>query len=147
MDAMFYVVPSLIAAVALCAAYGVVRRTVEMRLAWRSGLTAEARCLRAYTSANRDSDGRTTGSTWHHVYEYTAADGRTVRFEEQNGPATILEGDFVQVHYTAARPQRATAFRPDSGKSEAKALFTLAFLGAVVAFCVAFVSSYRSAGF
>jgi hypothetical protein len=146
MNAMFYLAPGMIAFLALCTAYGVVRRTVERRLAWRSGLTAEARCLRAYTTAHSDSEGRSNGSTWHHVYEYAAADGRSIRFEERNGPATTLEGDFVTVHYTAGRPQRATAFAPDSGTSEAKALLILAFLGVVVAFCVAFVSSVPTDG-
>jgi hypothetical protein len=141
MTAMFYLIPAFIAVAALFTAYGVVRRTVEVRLAWHGGLTAEARCLRAYTTVNRDSDGRSTGSTWHHVYEFTTAAGAPVRFEERNGPATTLEGDVVTVHYTAARPKRATAFPPGSFGNEVKALLTLAFLGVVVAFCVTFVST------
>lgn len=139
--AMFYLVPGLIAVVALFAAYRTVRRAVEVRLAWRGGLTAEARCLRAYTTENRDSDGRGTGSSWHHVYEYTAADGRAVRFEEHHGPATTLEGDFVTVHYMAAHPERATAFAPGSASHEAKAFAMVAFLGVIVAFCVTFIAS------
>jgi hypothetical protein len=141
MSAMFYLIPAVIALTALFTAYGVVRRTVEMRLAWRGGLTAEARCLRAYTTVNRDSDGHRTGSTWHHVYEFTTAAGAAVRFEERNGPATTLEGDIVTVHYTAARPQRATAFPPGGLGTEVRALLTIAFLGVVVAFCVTFVST------
>lgn len=141
MTAMFYAVPALIAVTALCIAFGAVRRTVELRLAWRSGLTAEARCLRAYTTQNRDTEGRSAGSTQHHVYEFTPRGGQTVRFEERGGPATVLEGDIVVVHYTAARPRRATAIAPGGVANEARTLFTLAFMGAVVAFCVTFVAS------
>jgi len=141
MSAMFYLVPGLIATLAVFTAYRTVRRAVEVRLAWRGGLTAEARCLRAYTTENRDSDGGHTGSTWHHVYEYAAADGRTVRFEEHHGSATRLEGDFVTVHYTAAHPQRATALAPGSVSHEAKALAVVAFLGVIVAFSIFFMAS------
>ncbi|MFF4759018.1 hypothetical protein [Streptomyces sp. NPDC001292] len=42
MEAMFYVVPGSIMAVALTMAFVAVRHTLRLRRAWRSGLTADA---------------------------------------------------------------------------------------------------------
>lgn len=141
MTVFFYAVPALIALGALGIAYGSVRRTVQMRLAWRGGLTAEARCLRAYATASSHGDGHSSRSL-HHVYEYAAADGRPVRFEERGGPATTVEGDVVVVHYRAERPEQATAFPPGYGRSTVGVLATLVFTGFVVAFSVAFAVSF-----
>ncbi|WP_329135203.1 DUF3592 domain-containing protein [Streptomyces sp. NBC_01476] len=131
---LLHAVPALIAVMAVGTAYRVVRRAMELRAAWRSGLTAEARCLRAYRTHGEN------GSTRHHVYGFTTAEGLQVRFEERNGPATVVEGDYVTVHYTAARPGKATAIPPRGARTAASTVAALAFLGAVVAFCAVFVS-------
>ncbi|MFJ5894931.1 DUF3592 domain-containing protein [Streptomyces sp. NPDC093064] len=139
---MFYVVPGFIMAVALTMAFVAVRHTLRLRRAWRSGLTAEARCLRMFTTA-RDGGDSHVRTTLHHVYEFTARDGRQVRFEEQNGPATIVEGDIVPVYYTDGRAVFANVRRPNSARNVAGLAATLAFLGLVVGFCVGFMVTYN----
>ncbi|MER5749718.1 DUF3592 domain-containing protein [Streptomyces sp. NPDC002088] len=142
MDVMFYAVPGLIMAAALFMAYRVVRRTVQVRMAWNSGLTAEARCLRTFTTVHGGGESRVR-TTLHHVYEFTARDGRTVRFEEEDGPATVVEGDIVTVHYKDGRREViATALPPRKVKQAAGTLALLAFLGVVVGFCVVFMVTY-----
>jgi hypothetical protein len=138
MEALFYIAPLLIIAFVALGATAVIRRARQVGSAWRSGLTAEARCLRTYTTT---SDGGDTmvSTTLHHVYEFTTHEGRTVRFEEQNGPGTTLEGDIVTVHYVAEHPERATAHAPARGKLAAMTGCTLLFLGVIVAFCVVFM--------
>ncbi|MEV5877927.1 DUF3592 domain-containing protein [Streptomyces sp. NPDC052101] len=138
MEAMFYVVPSLMIALAVFGLVRLIGRAREVRSAWNSGLTAEARCLRTYTttSGGRDTSVRTT---LHHVYEFTTREGLAVRFEESNGPGTILENDIVTVHYAAERPERATAHVPARGKLAAESGCVLAFLGVFIAGCVAFM--------
>jgi hypothetical protein len=143
MDDIFYVFPGLIAAGALFAAYRVVHRSAQLRRAWNSGLTAEARCLRTFTTTQGGHD-TAVRTTLHHVYEFRARDGRSVRFEEQGGPATVVEGDVVTVHYAPGPDVVATARRPDPAGAAATALGSLVFLGAIVAFCVAFVVTYAS---
>lgn len=138
MNVIFYAAPVLIAGVALCAGFALLRRAFEMRAAWRGGLTAEARCLRAYT---RTRGGEHPRTVQHHVYEFTARDGRTVRFDEAGGRATTLPGDTVVVHYTDSRPERATAREPRPVVNGVGAVFVVGFLGLVVAFCVYFVST------
>ena len=69
MEAFFYIVPLLIIGIVCLAAFTVIRRAREVSSAWNSGLTAEARCLRTYTTA---SGGDTSVHTvLHHVYEFT----------------------------------------------------------------------------
>ncbi|MEV5608460.1 DUF3592 domain-containing protein [Streptomyces sp. NPDC052225] len=144
MDFMFYVIPGIIAAVALAIGYRVLGRAFQLRAAWRSGLTAEARCLRTYTSV---SGGERPTTTQHHVFEFTTPEGRTVRFDEANGPATVVQGDVVVVHYTAAHPERATAGPPRPFANAAGTVFLLGFVALMLAFCVYFVSSLPSDGF
>ncbi|KAB1142694.1 hypothetical protein F7R91_28280 [Streptomyces luteolifulvus] len=142
MDLLFYVVPSLMIAIAVFAAYRVVRRWLQIRGAWNSGLTAEGRCLRAYTTTHGGSNNSSVRTTLHHVYEFTARDGRAVRFEEEDGPGTIVEGDFVTVYYTEGREVVATALPPRRGKQAAATFGILAFLGVFVAFCIGFMIQY-----
>ncbi|MGW3497205.1 hypothetical protein [Streptomyces sp. NPDC001020] len=142
MDIFFYVIPSLIIVGALVVAARVVRRSLQLRSNWNSGLTAEARCLRTYTTTRGDADARAGRTTLHHVYEFTTRDGRAVRFEETNGQGTTVEGDIVTVHYTAGRPERATAHAPAPGKAFVGMAGILMLLVVVVAFCVAFMASY-----
>ncbi|MFF1761988.1 DUF3592 domain-containing protein [Streptomyces sp. NPDC058266] len=139
MQVLFLIAPVFIASVAISMAVAMTRRSMQVRRAWASGLTAQARCLRAFASTSRDSDGHRS-TTQHHVYEFLTVDGRPVRFEEANGPATTVQGDLVLVYYTADRPDRATAHPLAPGRNATCLIFLLAFLGFVVAVCVAFVA-------
>ncbi|WP_338696892.1 DUF3592 domain-containing protein [Streptomyces sp. Q6] len=145
MDFMFYVIPGIIAAVALGIGYAVLGRSLQMHAAWRSGLTAEARCLRTYTSVGGGE--RSTTTTQHHVFEFTTPEGRTVRFDEAGGPTTVVQGDLVVVHYTAARPERATASPPRAFANVAGTAFLLGFVVLMLVFCVFFVSDLPGDGF
>ncbi|MFC9913520.1 hypothetical protein [Streptomyces sp. NPDC059862] len=145
MDALFYVVPGLIMGVALFMAYRVVRRSLQLRSAWTSGLTAEARCLRMFTTTQGGSHDTSVRTTLHHVYEFTARDGRLIRFEEEDGPATVVEGDIVTVYYAEGRELVATARRPSPVRNAAGTLGVLAFLGVIVVFCVGFMASFSTA--
>ncbi|MFF4258472.1 hypothetical protein ACFY1L_45520 [Streptomyces sp. NPDC001663] len=143
MDLFFYLVPGLILAVVLFGAYRVVRRSLQIRSAWNSGLTAEARCLRMFTTTHGGSGDTSVSTTLHHVYEFTARDGRVVRFEEEGGPATTLEGDFVTVHYAEGANVVATAKAPRRATLAASTVAILAFLGVIAVFCVGFMVTYH----
>ncbi|WP_333740988.1 DUF3592 domain-containing protein [Streptomyces sp. IBSBF 2806] len=137
MEAFFYVVPSVMAAGLLFGMFRLLVRSRRIARAWNSGLTAEARCLRSYATA---SGGDTMiSTTLHHVFEFTTRDGRVVRFEEADGPGTILEGDVVTVRYAADRPEEATAKAPARGRLLAESGCLLGFLGVALAFCVFFM--------
>lgn len=142
MDLMFYAVPSLILAGVLFMAYRVLQRSLQIRSAWNSGLTAEARCLRVFTTMHGGGNDTSVRTTLHHVYEFTARDGRTVRFEEEDGPATNLEGDIVTVFYAEGDRVVATAKTPSRGKLAASTVGILAFLGVAVVFCIGFMVTY-----
>ncbi|MGW1163742.1 hypothetical protein ACWD5Q_25035 [Streptomyces sp. NPDC002513] len=144
MDFFFYAVPGLIAAVALAKAAMVIRGSLQLRSNWNSGLTAEARCLRTYTTTSGGRGDTPVTTTLRHVYEFTTREGRTVRFEEANGPGTTVEGDIVPVHYTEAHPERATACSPARGTALAGTVGILLFLAVIVAFCVGFVVTYHT---
>ncbi|WP_406477409.1 DUF3592 domain-containing protein [Streptomyces sp. NBC_01615] len=143
MDFIFYAVPGLIMAVTILMATKVVRRSLELRSAWNSGLTAEARCLRSYTTTSGGGGDTSVSTTLHHVYEFATRDGRSVRFEEANGPSTIVEGDIVTVHYTAQHPDKATAHAPSPVKAAAGTIGCLVFLGVIIAFCVGFMITFH----
>ncbi|WP_235990914.1 DUF3592 domain-containing protein [Streptomyces ureilyticus] len=143
MDVLFYLVPSLILAVVLFGAYRVVRRSLQIRSAWSSGLTAEGRCLRMFTTTHGGSNDTSVRTTLHHVYEFTARDGQTVRFEEEDGPGTILEGDFVTVYYAEGRDVVATAKEPRRARLAASTGAILAFLGVAAVFCIGFMVTYN----
>ncbi|MFD4875824.1 DUF3592 domain-containing protein [Streptomyces sp. NPDC058420] len=138
MEALFYVIPLLMITLAVFGVVNVVRRSRRVSSAWNSGLTAEGRCLRTYTTTSGGGDTMVS-TTLHHVYEFTTREGRTVRFEEPNGPGTVLEGDIVTVHYTADHPEQATAHAPARGKLVAGTGCVLVFLGVFIAFCVGFM--------
>ncbi|MCQ9185814.1 DUF3592 domain-containing protein [Streptomyces sp. IBSBF 2953] len=138
MEAFFYVVPGIMAAGLLFAMSRVLIKSRRFTRAWSSGLTAEARCLRAYTTLSGGGD-TAIGSTLRQVFEFTTRDGRVVRFEEVDGPGTILEGDIVTVHYAADRPEEATAKAPARGRLFTESGCLLGFLGAILAFCVFFM--------
>ncbi|MFJ7078069.1 DUF3592 domain-containing protein [Streptomyces sp. NPDC098781] len=134
MEALFYLLPLVIMALAVFSVVKLIRRAREVRGAWNSGLTAEARCMRAYAMTRNDN------TRLHHVYEFTAHDGRTVRFEEKDGPATRVEGDFVTVFYVAQQPERATVRPPAPGVLGAIAGGALAANFAIIVFCLFFVT-------
>ncbi|MEV6316233.1 DUF3592 domain-containing protein [Streptomyces sp. NPDC051776] len=136
-EGIFVVVPILMIAVALVAALRTVRRYLRLRAAWAGGATAEARCLRAYTTTS--GDRRHVRSTQHHVYEFTDRMGRSVRFEETDGPSTTVLGDNVVVHYPPDRPDRATAIPPRHSGELARMVATLAFLTVFVGLCIVFI--------
>ncbi|WP_037853194.1 DUF3592 domain-containing protein [Streptomyces sp. NRRL S-340] len=139
METLFYIVPALMAGGAVCVLVAVARQASRLRRAWRSGLTAQARCLRAYTAT---SGGGTSGSAgMHHVYEFTTPEGRAVRFAESGGPATVVEGDVVTVRHPAGQPERATAHAPAPGLLAAGQGCVCAFLGVFVAGCLAFMAA------
>ncbi|MFF1544657.1 DUF3592 domain-containing protein [Streptomyces sp. NPDC058291] len=138
METFFYAVPAVMAAGLLLVMVRLLGRSRRIARAWNGGLTAEARCLRSYTTASGGGD-TTISTTLHHVFEFTTRDGRVVRFEEENGPGTILEGDIVTVHYAAGHPEEATAKAPARGRLYAESGCLLGFLGAVLAFCVFFM--------
>ncbi|WP_225858780.1 hypothetical protein [Streptomyces albicerus] len=142
MDFMFYGAPVLIMALVLFVASRVIRRSLELRRAWNSGLTAEARCLRTYTTTSGGSGDSSVRTTLHHVYEFTARGGRTIRFEEEGGPGTTLEGDIVVVHYSEGETVKATAHTPSRVRNTAATVGILLFLGVVVLFCVGFMVTY-----
>lgn len=109
MDWLGIAVPGVMVVVAASGLVKAVARQLRIQRAWRSGLTAEGSCLRAWTTSTSNSNGTTT-VTHHHLYEFTPrGDHRPVRFEEENGPVTVVQGDYVTVHYPADRPDRATA--------------------------------------
>ncbi|WP_369196525.1 hypothetical protein [Streptomyces djakartensis] len=142
MDVVFYVVPGLIMALALFMAYRVVRRWLQIRGAWGSGLTAEGRCLRAYTTVSGGHGDTSVRTSLHHVYEFITGDGRVVRFEEEDGPGTTLEGDYVTVYYSDGPQVVATAQPPSRARQTLSTVGVLAFLGVIVVFCAGFMTAY-----
>ncbi|MEU0249710.1 hypothetical protein ABZ192_36435 [Streptomyces sp. NPDC006235] len=142
MDVIFYVVPGLIMAVAVFMAYRVVRRWLQIRGAWNSGLTAEGRCLRAYATVGGGHGHTAVSTALHHVYEFITRDGRVIRFEEEGGPGTIVEGDYVTVYYSDGRQVVATAQPPSRAKHTVATFGILTFLGVIVVFCAGFVVTY-----
>ncbi|MGW1670506.1 hypothetical protein [Streptomyces sp. NPDC002324] len=145
MDVFFYLIPVVMMTVIGFMAYRVLSRWLRVRSAWNSGLTAEARCLRTFTTVSRNMGERSSvRTTVHHVYEFTARDGRAVRFEEEDGPMTTVEGDFVTVYYTDGPDVVATAHAPgERVKQAAAGLGILAFLGVAFAFCVFLMVSFH----
>ncbi|MFD8568200.1 DUF3592 domain-containing protein [Streptomyces sp. NPDC059639] len=135
MGLIFCAVAAVIACGALAMGGVLLRRALRLRAAWRGGLTAEARCLRAYTTT---SGGDSPITHQHHVYEFTTGDGRQVRVSEEDGPATIVEGDIVVLRYAADAPERATA-KPYRPVALAVGMGCVAlFVLFVVGFCVFF---------
>jgi hypothetical protein len=139
MEAFFYVVPLLMIGLVSFAAFTVIRRARDVSSAWNSGLTAEARCLRTYTTTSGGGD-TSVSTTLHHVYEFATREGRVVRFDETGGPGTTIEGDLVTVHYAADRPERATAKAPAPGKLAVGTGCLLAFFAVIILFCLGFMA-------
>ena len=144
MEVMFYVVPGLIMAVALLMGYKTIRHALQLRSAWTGGVTAKGCCLKVFTTTRGGSGDSSVSTTLHHVYEFTARDGRVIRFDERGGPATRIEGDFVTVYYTEGDKVFATAEAPGHGKNVASALFMVLFVGAILVFSVVFMVSFAT---
>ncbi|AYN41145.1 hypothetical protein D9753_22240 [Streptomyces dangxiongensis] len=139
MQLFFYAVPSVMLAAFALAAYRLVARARRINRTWANGMTAEARCLRMYTTTGGGGGDTSVRTTLHHVYEFTTREGRTVRFAEKDGPATVLEGDFTTVRYLPDSPERATALPPEPGRLAAGTGCLLAFLGVAATICVGFM--------
>lgn len=133
MGILFSVVPLLLIALGVYGAVVVLRRSREVSGAWSSGFTAEARCIKSYTTTSRSGDNMVR-TTLHHVYEFTTRDGRLIRFEETGGPSTRVEGDIVTVYYLPEHPERATAKTPAPGKLVASTGCSLLFITVFIAF-------------
>ncbi|MFI7504654.1 DUF3592 domain-containing protein [Streptomyces sp. NPDC049687] len=116
------------------AGYAIVRRTLQRRAAWESGLTAPARVVRAWQTTQIVNN--TARLVYWHEYDYTTRDGRAVRFTEGGGPRDRGVGDEVRVHYTAEEPERATASVPQAGRDTASMVFGLVVLGGGIALMI-----------
>ncbi|MBB1246315.1 DUF3592 domain-containing protein [Streptomyces durbertensis] len=143
MDFLFYLIPMLIAGVAVFIGYRVLSRSLQLRRAWSSGLVAQGRCVGTYTTSHGHADSWVS-TTLHHIYEFTTPDGRSVRFEETGGSALTREGDVVPVRYTTERPEQATAQAVRPGVNAATATGTLVFVGVVVVLCLFFMSTFAA---
>ncbi|MEU3615970.1 DUF3592 domain-containing protein [Streptomyces sp. NPDC006872] len=139
MEALFYIVPLIMIAGAVFMLYRTLGRARQVSAAWNSGITAEGRCLRAYTSTSGGGGDTSVHTTLHHVYEFTTRDGRPFRFDEGGGPGTTVEGDIVTVYYTPDRPESATALTPGRGRLLAGTGCLVAFFAVFIAFCVFFM--------
>ncbi|TPQ18394.1 DUF3592 domain-containing protein [Streptomyces sporangiiformans] len=133
-------VPTLILALVVFSMVKMIGRTREVRRAWTSGLTAQARCLRTYTTTSGGGGNTSVTTRLHHVYEFMTWDGRVFRFDEVNGPSTRVEGDLAIVYYTAEHPERATAHAPSHGRLSVGTGLTMGCFGVIIAFCVAFIA-------
>lgn len=130
MDAYFNILMPLLIAVLVWGGFALVRRTKERRAAWESGLTAQARVVRAWATTQMVNN--VARRVQWHEYDYTTGDGRAVRFKESEGPRDRAEGDEVLVYYTQDDPEKATASEPRPGKDMAGTVIGLVLIGACV---------------
>lgn len=134
MDALFNISMAGLLGFMVFTAVALVRRTRQRRSAWESGLTAQARVVRAWATA-QVVNNVARRVQWHE-YDFTAHDGRAVRFKEAGGPAERGTGDVVRVYYAPQEPERATATEPQPGKDTAGMVVWLLVLGACAVFLV-----------
>ncbi|WP_409235678.1 hypothetical protein [Streptomyces sp. PA5.6] len=114
MDFVFHIFFPVLIGVFLWAAYSIVRRMRERRAAWESGLTAQARVVRAWVTVQMVND--VARRTQWHEYDFTTADSVAVRFKEAGGPPGRTAGDDTLVYYAGDEPDKATASEPQPGK-------------------------------
>ncbi|MFG2355944.1 hypothetical protein [Streptomyces sp. NPDC048521] len=119
---------------AVWSAVALVRRTRQRRAAWESGLTAQARVVRAW-STTQLVNNVARRVQWHE-YDFTTQDGRAVRFKESGGPRDRTEGHQVLVHYAPHEPDKATASEPRPGRDMAITVVWLVVLAACAIFLV-----------
>ncbi|MEV7975158.1 DUF3592 domain-containing protein [Streptomyces sp. NPDC086519] len=141
MEAFFYIIPGIFVIVGVLGVVGTLRRSSEISRAWRHGRTAEARCLRSYTTTSGGGGDTAVTTTLHHVYEFTTAEGRTVRIDERNGRSTVVEGDFVTVHYLPEHPEKATAQPPAQGRLAVGTGCMVAFFVVFIVFALVFMGT------
>ncbi|MGW0582061.1 DUF3592 domain-containing protein [Streptomyces sp. NPDC002920] len=134
MAVLVYGVPSLVITLVLFGMSRVIAAARRTHRAW-NGLTAEARCLRAYTTTSRGDDG-SVSTHLHHVLEFTTGDGWAVRVKSDDVPATVLEGDTVMVWYEPDHPEEATAEPPALGRLIGRTGCGLLFLSPLIGACV-----------
>ncbi|MFK4069872.1 DUF3592 domain-containing protein [Streptomyces sp. NPDC029674] len=127
MDFVFHILFPLLIVLACWAAYTIVRRTRERRTAWESGLTAQARVVRAWITTQMVNNVPRR-IQWHE-YDFTTADGLAVRFKESGGPSSREAGDETRVYYADAEPDKATASEPQPGKDMFGTVLALGILG------------------
>ncbi|MEV6834253.1 DUF3592 domain-containing protein [Streptomyces sp. NPDC051133] len=132
MDAIFHITMACLIGFFVWAAVALVRRTRQRRAAWESGLTAQARVVRAW--ATTQVVNNVARRVQWHEYDFTTRDGRFVRFKENGGPRDRSVGDHIVVHYAPHEPDRATASAPQPGKDTAAAVFGVL----VLAFCTVY---------
>ncbi|MFF9769807.1 hypothetical protein ACIGXF_05445 [Streptomyces sp. NPDC053086] len=133
MDALFNISMLGLLGGLVWAAVAIVRRTRQRRSAWESGLTAQARVVRAWATTQVVNNAARRVQ-WHE-YDFTTRDGGAVRFKEAGGPRERAVGDLVLVHYASHEPDRATAAEPRPGKDMAAAVVWLA----VIAGCAVYL--------
>jgi hypothetical protein len=110
MGGSFGVLWAVVGVAAVAVVVSMARHRRHQEAARAGGVTAQARCVRV--KVVRQPEGfEVMGTTRYQTYEFTAPDGRLVRFEEIGRPETA-EGDVVTVYYDPARPERATVFGP-----------------------------------
>ncbi|GGV71374.1 hypothetical protein GCM10010277_83240 [Streptomyces longisporoflavus] len=127
MDFVFHILFPLLIALMLWAAQTIVRRTRQRRMAWESGLTAQARVVRAWATVQMVNNVARR-IQWHE-YDFTTADGLAVRFKESGGPASREPGDATLVYYTGDEPDKATASEPQPAKDMFGTVLGLGILG------------------
>ncbi|MEU5537107.1 DUF3592 domain-containing protein [Streptomyces sp. NPDC020362] len=132
MGAFFNICMTAMLAIIVLTAVGLVRRTQQRRAAWASGLTAQARVVRAWTTTHMVNN--VARRVQWHEYDYTTQDGRTVRFKESGGPRERATGDTTLVHYALHEPDKATASATEPGKDTAGTVVWLVVLGAATIF-------------
>ncbi|MDG4860341.1 hypothetical protein P8605_19645 [Streptomyces sp. T-3] len=140
MDFTFHILFPLFIVLLLWAAYMIVRRTRERRAAWRSGLTAQARVIRAYIRVQTINN--VPRRIQFHEYAFTTADGHAVSFEESGGPPSRGEGDEALVYYTADEPDKATASAPVPGRDMVGAVFGLGLIGVGIVILIDVIATY-----
>ncbi|MEU1161274.1 DUF3592 domain-containing protein [Streptomyces sp. NPDC090075] len=138
-EALFYILPGIFVVVGVLGLVKTLRRSSEISRTWRHGRTAEARCLRSYTRTSGGAGDTSVTTTLHHVYEFTTAEGRVVRFDEASGRSTVIEGDFVTVYYLPEHPEGATSQPPAPGKLAVGTGCTVAFFGVFIGFALVFM--------
>ncbi|WTN46438.1 DUF3592 domain-containing protein [Streptomyces sp. NBC_00631] len=141
MEAFFYIIPGIFLIVGVLGVVKTLGRSSEISRTWRHGRTAEARCLRSYTTTSGGAGDTAVTTTLHHVYEFTTAEGRTVRIDERSGRSTVVEGDFVTVYYLPEHPEKATAQAPAQGRLAVGAGCTVAFFVVFIVFALVFMGA------
>ncbi|MEU0002957.1 DUF3592 domain-containing protein [Streptomyces sp. NPDC006314] len=134
MDALFNLSMLGLLGFAIWSAVALVRRTRQRRAAWQSGLTAQARVVRAWCTTQLVNN--VARRVQWHEYDFTTHDGRVVRFKESGGPHDRAEGQQVLVHYARHEPDKATASEPQPGKDMASTVVWLVLLAACAIFLV-----------